>query len=230
LQQANHYSEKTCQVVHGAEIDKAVSGLVLERLTPIAVSNAVKVEEEVKRREASSSNHFVLQLERTQYEANLARKRYMAVDPSNRLVAHELENIWNQKIAALAKAEEELRIRENAKGKAAAGTKISDLMAIPENIMEIWNGGNVSIKDKKRILRCLIEDVTITKTDQAIKIGVLFKTGATATLECQSPQMQYMAWKTPDKVVGIIRRESSSHTIEEIAGILESEKLPSELR
>jgi len=221
--QSRHFAEKTCQVVHGARIDKAISDLAIERLTPLAISSAIQVEEEIKQREAISGNYFVLQLERAQYEANLARKRYMSVDPSHRLVAHELENIWNQKIIALAKAEEELRINKTSKDKVATSVKISELMAIPENIIEIWNNGNVSIKDKKRILRCLIEDVTITKINQRIRIGVQFKTGTTAILECQNPPKSYMTWATSDKVVDIIRRESFSHTNEEIANILEKE-------
>jgi DNA invertase Pin-like site-specific DNA recombinase len=217
------HGEKICQNVHGTAVDKAVSELVLERLTPVAISKAIQVEEEVRQRETNSNNYFVLQLERARYEANLARKRYMNVDPSNRLVAHELENIWNQKISALAKAEEELRINENANRKNSADMKISELMAIPENIMEIWHSSSVSAKDKKRIIRCLIEDVTITKANQIIKIGVRFKTGSTAVIECPNPPMAYMMWTTPAKVVDIIRRESSTPTNEEIAAILKKE-------
>jgi DNA invertase Pin-like site-specific DNA recombinase len=217
-----HYSEKICQHVHGVTVDKAVSDLLLERLTPVAISKAIQVEEEVKQREANSGNYFVLQLERARYEVNLAKKRYMSVDPSNRLVAHELESIWNQKIVAMANAEEELRIHENAKQQNSADVKISELMAIPENIKELWNG-DVSIKDKKRIIRCLIEDVTITKTNQTIRLGVRFKTGSTTVIECQNPPMAYTTWTTPDKVVDIIKATASSHTNEEIADILKKE-------
>jgi len=218
-----HHSEPICQHVHGVPVDKAISDLVLERLTPIAISKAIQVEEEVKQREASSGNYFVLQVERARYEVNLARKRYMSVDPSNRLVAHELESIWNQKIAALAKSEEELRIHETAKQKIPADIKISELMAIPKNITEIWNSSSVSLKDKKRIIRSIIEDVTITKTDQTIRLGVRFKTGTTTVIECQNQPMAYTAWTTSGKVVEIIRRESFSHTNEEIADILKNE-------
>jgi hypothetical protein len=218
-----HHSEPLCQYIHGVAVDKAISELVLERLTPVAISKAIRVEEEIKQREANSGNYFVLQLERTRYEVGLARKRYMSVDPDNRLVAHELESIWNQKISALAKAEEELRISETAIQKSSADIKISELMAIPQNIMDIWNSNSVSVKDKKRIIRCLIEDVTVTKINQTIRLGVRFKTGATTVIECQNQPMSYMTWTTPQKVVDIIRRESSSHTNEEIAVILNKE-------
>jgi DNA invertase Pin-like site-specific DNA recombinase len=221
--QVRHNGEWLCQHVHGSAVDKAISDLVLEKLTPVAISKAIQIEEEVRQRETNSGNYFVLQLERARYEVNLARKRYMNVDPSNRLVAHELESIWNQKIAALAKAEEELRIHENAKQKNSPGIKISELMSIPGNITEVWNSSAVSVKDKKRIIRCLIEDVTITKIDQTIRIGVRFKTGSTTVIECPNPPKAYMTWTTPDKVVDIVRRESLSHSNVEIAAILNRE-------
>jgi DNA invertase Pin-like site-specific DNA recombinase len=217
---AKHNGGDMCQSVHGARIDEAISDLVLDRLTPVAIANAVKVQEEIKQRESASDNYFVLQMERAQYEVGLARKRYMSVDPSNRLVAFELEKIWNQKISDLAKAEEEFRMHEHAKEKAFVQPDISELMSLPDNVRDIWNNGNVKLKDRKRIIRCLIEDVTITKTDQTIHCGVLFKAGSTAEFECQNPPMKYTTWTTPEEVVDIIRRESMSHTREEIAELL----------
>ena len=216
-----HYGREKCQYVHGGEIDRSISELILERLTPIAISNAIKVEEEVNQREADSDNYFILKLQRAQYEANLAKKRYMNVDPSYRLVAFELEKLWNQKISELAKAEEELRVHENSKKKEPADLRVSELMAIPENIKEIWNNGNIVMKDKKRLVRCLIEDVTITKKNQTIRLGVRFKTGATTMIECQNPPMGYTKWTTSGDVVELIRRESASYTKEEITAILQ---------
>ena len=218
-----HNGGKICQAIYGLGIDESVSNLILERLTPLAISSAIQVEKEIEQRNSSSDNYFAMKLERAQYEVNLARKRYMNVDPDNRLVAFELEKIWNQKITELAKAEEELRIHENAKAKETADSRASELMAIPENIRNIWNSGSVGAKNKKRILRCLIEDVTISKVNQTIKIGVHFKTGASTMIECQNPPMGYMTWTTSDKVLDIIRRESASRTREEIAAILNKE-------
>lgn len=217
---ARHYSGDRCQYVHGAEIDKAISNLILERLTPLAITNALKVQEEVIRRESAANDYFAMQVERARYEVGLAKKRYMNVDPSNRLVAFELEKIWNQKITELSKAEEDLRVHENAMGKTSAQPDIAELMSLPDNVRDVWNNGNVQIKDKKRILRCLIEDVTITKKDRTVDLGVRFKTGATAVAECQIPPMVYDNYATSAEVVDIVRRESSIHTTEIIAEIL----------
>ena len=219
--ECRHNGGLPCQNIHGAGIDKAVSELILERLTPMAIANAIKVHEEIKQRESTTENYYVLRTERARYEAEIARKRYMSVDPENRLVAFELEKIWNQRIIELAKSEEELRIHENEKEKVAAQPDISELMSIPGNVRDLWNNEKVKLKDKKRILRCLVEDVTITKKGQIIHCGVLFKTGATAQIECRNPPMKYTTWTTPDEVIDFIRHEAMSHTMEEIVVLLE---------
>jgi len=222
---ARHLGGDRCQYVHGTEVDRVISDLVLERLTPMAIKNAIEVEEEVRQRETASDNYFVLRLERARYEVGLAKKRYMSVDPANRLVAFELEKIWNQRITEQANAEEDLKAHENAKNKEGVRPSLSELMSIPDNVKEIWNSENVQLKDKKRIIRCLVEDVTITKDGRSIRLGVRFKTGASTVIECKSPPKSWELWTTSDDVVELIRGMSALHTKDEIAEMLTEEGL-----
>ncbi|MCL2335769.1 MAG: recombinase family protein, partial [Endomicrobia bacterium] len=215
-----HYGLNSCQYVHGAAVDKAVSDILLERLTPIAIANAIQVQKELEQRKAASDNYFIMKAERAKYEADLAKKRYMNVDPSNRLVAFELERLWNQKITELAKAEDELKNHENSKKDKSGCIDASKLLTLPDNVREIWNNGGVSIQDKKRILRCLVEDVTLTKENTIIRLGICLKGGAVIVSECANPPMKYTTWTTSKEVLDIVRKESNSHTSEEISEIL----------
>jgi DNA invertase Pin-like site-specific DNA recombinase len=219
--QAKHYTGgKLCQNVHGVSLDEAVSKLLLERLTPMAIRNVIQVQEELKQRRAASDNYFILKVERARYDVELAKKRYMNVDPLNRLVAFELEKLWNQKMSELARSEEELRNHENLKKNESKDLDVRKLLELPGNMKEIWESRNVSIQDKKRILRCLIENITITKEGSRIQLGVLFKGGTSTVLECTNPPMKYTTWTTSEKVLDIIRRESICHTSDEISKIL----------
>lgn len=49
---------------------------------------------------------YLQNIERARHEANLAQRRYMMVDPDNRLVAGSLESAWNIKLQELRSAEE----------------------------------------------------------------------------------------------------------------------------
>ena len=218
---SRHYgSGKLCQNVHGSGLDEAISKLLMERLTPMAVRNAIQVQRELEQRRATSDNYFILKVERARYDVELAKKRYMNVDPSNRLVAFELEKLWNLKMNELVKVEEELRNHENSKKDETGISDVRKLLELPNNMKDIWKSGNANIQDKKRILRCLIENITITKEGATIRLGVCFKGGTCTVLECINPPMKYTTWTTSDEVLDIIRKESTCHTPDEISEIL----------
>lgn len=219
---ANH--GKRCQSVQGTVLDNAVSNLILETLTPMAVEEALEVEREASRRKEASENYFQMQVERSRYEMELAKKRYMSVDPSNRLVAFELERLWNTKIVEMSQSEEDLNrhIREKNAAK-LNGSVSAGLDGLSGDLNEIWHSGQMRIQDKKRVLRCLLEDVTITKGYEETMLGVLFKTGAARAIECKNAKPSYTGWTTSFEVLNYIREKSPSHTAEEISNMLNHE-------
>ena len=210
-----------CQSVQGTILDSAISTMVLEKLTPMAISAAVEIEKEANRRKAVSDNYFIMQVERAHYELELAKRRYMNVDPSNRLVAFELERLWNDKIVELSQAEDELNRHNREKNIARLNNSIStELGELAGDVNEIWNSGNMRIQDKKRILRCLIENVTLTKGDSVTTAGILFKTGATQVIECENVKPNYESWTTETEVLNYIRSKSDTYTTQEISNML----------
>jgi DNA invertase Pin-like site-specific DNA recombinase len=219
-------SEGGCQSVHGSALDIAVANMILDELTPLAIKNAVEVEQEANRRKEASDNYFLMQIERARYEVDLAKKRYMSVDPSNRLVAFELERLWNEKIIELSQAEEELNRHNRKKSEARlnnpASTELNDLA---DNLKKTWHTDGTRVQDKKRILRCLLEDVTITKGDSVTTLGVLFKTGATRVIECENPKLRYVERTTDPKVLDFISEKSTVYTTSEIAKMLNQNNL-----
>jgi hypothetical protein len=52
-------------------------------------------------------------VERARYESDLAQRRFLKVDPDNRLVADTLEADWNDKLRALAAAQGNIRKNES---------------------------------------------------------------------------------------------------------------------
>ena len=209
-----------CQSVRGMALDEAISEMILESLTPLAISSAIEIEEESRRRKMVSDNYFLLQVERARYDADLARRQYMSVDPLNRLVAFELESLWNERIAELAKAEEELNRHNREKATAASKCSVSCLSGLPEDVGEIWHSGRMRVQDKKRVLRCLIENVTITRGADTTVLGVLFKTGATKVVECENPKPVWVKQATPVEVIEYIREKSVEHPASEISDLL----------
>ena len=161
------------------------------------------------------------------YECELARRRYMAVDPDNRLVASSLEADWNQRMRELRESQEELK-RQQAGNKQILNelmhTKIKQLAA---DFSLVWNHTRTEHRERKRMIRLLVEDVTVRKQTDTIMLYIRFKGGKTQTLEIPKIQPHCDMIKIDKKVVSEIDRLLENHTNSEIADILNSKSLAS---
>ena len=101
------HGEPLCQSIKGEPIDKTISALLLQTMTPMALDVALTVQQEIQARQDEVDRLRQKQVERARYEADLAQRRYMHVDPANRLVADELEAEWNNKLRTLNEAREQ---------------------------------------------------------------------------------------------------------------------------
>lgn len=214
-----------CQHIHGVAVDQAISDIVLEKLTPTAILQAVQIQREIERRTTTSDNYYNMMVQRAQHDVDLARRRYNNVDPSNRLVAFELERLWNCSMLALTAAEEEKRRHETSKQSAVTNADIERLLGLPADVAALWNSNKTDIRNKKRLLRCIIEDVTLEKIDRIIKIGVRFKGGTSLAIECPNPIPVYERNVLPKSTLDIIEKESEAHDSNYIADVLNSKGL-----
>ena len=95
-----------CTAIPGASLDQATGHLLIATLTPLAVEAALNVSAELEHRAAEADALRAAHVQRAHYHADLARRRYLAVDPANRLVADTLEADWNTALRALNDAQE----------------------------------------------------------------------------------------------------------------------------
>ncbi len=129
-----------------------------------------------------------LQVERAHYEADLAQRRYLKVDPDNRLVATVLEAEWNTKLRELEEAraiEEQYNRSDQHQVSAEERAEIEE---VPERFRQFWNDPKTTVRQRKRAVRLLMEDVTVYQTDQIVA-HVRFKGGATQTITVALPHL-----------------------------------------
>jgi DNA invertase Pin-like site-specific DNA recombinase len=209
-----------CQDIPGAGIDESISKLVVEAVTPMALEVALSVQEELASRLAEADRLRREQVERARYDAEAARRRYMRVDPDNRLVADTLEADWNDKLRAFSKAKEDYD-RKCQSDKEMLGTNQRDhIEALAADFPTVWNASTTTDKDRKRMLRLIIEDVTLVKHPEDIAAHVRFRGGATKTLSLVRPVPSWKTWLTPSQTVSEIDKLLEQHTDSEIATIL----------
>ena len=157
--------EKSCQCMTSRPIDAAVVEAFLAAISPVNVRVATQVMDQMEQELVSQRRQRELQLEQARYEARLAQRQYDAVDPSNRLVAAELERRWNEKLErvtelerAFAQAEGEAKWKLTAEERAAITDLSRDLPAI-------WSAETTTNQERKQLLRMAIESVQVGRDE-----------------------------------------------------------------
>jgi hypothetical protein len=127
-----------------------------------------------------------LQVDRARYESELARRRFLRVDPDNRLVAASLEAEWNVKLRALAQAEQNYDRQRQADQFKISATQREQVLGLATDFPRLWNDPGTANRERKRMVRLLIEDITIRKGDQ-VQLDVRFRGGILKTLMLPRP-------------------------------------------
>jgi DNA invertase Pin-like site-specific DNA recombinase len=224
--QAVEHGRPVCQSINGEEIDKSIGELLLETMTPMALEVALSVEQEIETRMEDVDRLRRKQVERARYEADLAERRYLQVDPANRLVADVLEGEWNAKLRALHDAQEEYERQGRNQPHAVTDAARARLATLAGDFPLVWLDPQTPDREKKRMIRLLVEDVTLVKQEK-VTMHVRFKGGSTRSLELPLPLLAIDMRKTNEAVVREIDRLLDTHTEGEIALILNEKGLRS---
>lgn len=210
--------QAACQMIHGRGIDDAIGKLLIETVTPVTLEVALTVQKELESRVDEADRLRRKEVDGAQYEAELARRRYMKVDPDNRMVADTLEADWNAKLRALADAQDRAEQHRQAE-RSVDEEQRSRVLALATDFPRLWNDPRTPDRERKRMARLLIDDVTLLKAAN-ITIQIRFKAGATRTLSIPLPKPAWMTRKTSSEVVAAIDRLLDDHTDREVANLL----------
>jgi DNA invertase Pin-like site-specific DNA recombinase len=214
--------EKTCQSMTSRSIDAAVVEAFLGAVSPISLRVATQVLDQVERDLIAQRRQRELQLEQARYEARLAQRQYDAVDPSNRLVAAELERRWNEKLErvaqlerAYAQAEEEAQWNLSAEERKSIAELSRDLPAI-------WSADTTTNQERKQLLRMAIESVQLDGIRQAgqVEVQIRWRSGTVTSLNVKRAAPGEGSLKTPQEAVSWIHERARQISYEDIAARL----------
>ena len=214
------YGQKICQSIPGATLDAALSKLMLEVITPLALEVTMAVQEELTARAKEIRSLHNKRLEGLRYELELSKRRFLRVDPDHRLVADELEADWNAKLRTLAEAQEEFNKLCQETPENIGSEKKSEILSIASDFPRLWEDKSLPDRERKRIVRLIIEDATLIKNGKLITAKIRFKGGAIKVLEVMTTPRYLENFKTDPEVVQEIDRLLEKHSEIDIAAIL----------
>jgi DNA invertase Pin-like site-specific DNA recombinase len=221
---ANMYGGPVCQTFTVAHIDEAVVEVFLEAIQPAHLEAALAALEQVETQRQKLVNRWEQHLERARYQAELARRRYERVDPDNRLVAAELERRWEDKLQTLQRLEKEWEQAQEQELTPLTETDRAMIRELAADVPALWHAETTTMAERKRLLRCLIQDVTldaVTKPGFSI-IRLRWHTGTTTVLQVERPKA---GCRTASEVVAQIRELAQHHTDDQIADMLNADEI-----
>jgi excisionase family DNA binding protein len=211
----SHQPTSTCRSIDAVWVDTMVARRLLAALTPAEITWTLAAADEVTSRAKRTVHAAELAVQRARYHAERAERAFHAVEPENRLVARTLETQWEARLSQLADAEATLA---DIRAGLPALPDRAALHHLAGDVQALWSAPTTTDRDRKRLLRTLIADVTILPEPDhtKISIGIRWHTGATERVTCSRPTGP----RTPPTAMAMIRNLASTHTNRQIAEIL----------
>jgi excisionase family DNA binding protein len=201
----DYASDKKCVAFSNMRIDAAVSAEVLGKISPLAIDAALQLIADRERAGAERRRQSELALQQARYEETHARRQYDAIDPDNRLVAGELERRWNDRLAAVARLEEQIRNLQNEQPRALHDDERATLLELADDLPQVWNHPAASNETRKRILRAVLEEIVVTVQADRLHLVLHWQGGDHTQLEVAKNRTGQNRWKTDIETVQLVR-------------------------
>jgi DNA invertase Pin-like site-specific DNA recombinase len=210
--------------VGGVAIDTAVAEAFLAALQPVALQACLQAARQLEEGHDAALAQWRRQAEQARYNAARAERRYQAVDPDNRLVARGLENAWEKALTELAAAEAELARRQAARPQTLTDAERATILALGDNLGAVWDAPATTDKDRKQLLRTLLDEVNITicrdHDNGHADLVLRWKGGAISELTIPIKRKPRRRLRTSEDTISLIRRLAVHYSDAKIAWIL----------
>jgi hypothetical protein len=206
-------------------LDGVIAEEMLKALQPAELELALAALHELESRDQSILRQWQMRLERAEYEVALAERRYQEVDPANRLVAGTLERRWNDALVRLDDLKKEAAEFQRQEAHVATPEQKAKVLALAKDLPRLWQAPTTQSKDRKRMLRLLIKDITVERlaNQKQLLVHIRWQGGACSDVTVQLPLNIADRVRYPSAIVDRIRELAGSLSDGEIADQLNRE-------
>src|SRR5467141_3441158 len=223
-------ASKDCMSFRCDLLDAAITQEVLQALQPAQLELALAAMQELESRDQTILRQWQMRLERAEYEAALAERRYQEVDPSQRLVASTLERRWNDALLHLQDLKKQAAEVQQQEARVATPEQKEKVLALARDLPRVWHAPTTQAKDRKRMLRLLIKDITVEKPQpKQLLVHVRWQGGASTSHSVPLPPSIADRTRYPAPLVDRVRDLAQSLPDAQIVDRLHQEGLVSAL-
>lgn len=226
-------TDSPCHGVAARTVDDLVAEQVLRALEPAAVELSIHAQEDVAQERKRLDKHWQQRRQRARYDAELAERRYQAVDPENRLVAASLEKRWEELLGQERQIQEEYDRFVRQTSPTLTAEERARMVALAADIPALWRAPGTTNVDRKQIVRCLVERVTVhvQPDSELTAVTIHWAGGYESQHEIDRPVRRYEHLRDLEPLQNRVRElRQAGRTVEQIAEQLNAEGFHSPTR
>jgi DNA invertase Pin-like site-specific DNA recombinase len=211
-----------CQLVGGKRIEATVVQAFLLAAEGAGPEAAALAGERLREQIETAEREWKLRLEKAEYEAQRAERQYMAVEPENRTVARELERRWNERLLELESLRDQAA-RATQGRRPLTEIELARAQDLGRNLESVWHACTTTARDRKRLLRAIVDEVQVRTEEQRHRVRIVWKGGAVTDREVarfRPRDGQPRPHRTAEEIVELVRKLAYEFDDAQIARIL----------
>lgn len=155
----------SCWSLAGGPVDRVVEELFLGAMVPAELELALAVAHEAAVQADALASQWRLRIERAEYEARLAERRYKAVDPDNRVVARTLEAAWEERLRDLERLRADHEDARRRRHLDLHETDRARIRSLASDLPKVWRSTTTHPEERQAMLRMVVEAVCLVPID-----------------------------------------------------------------
>lgn len=169
---ASNYGGTRCLQISGRVLEEWVSAQVLQALEPASLELSLETITHLEQERAELDCGWQQRLERAGFEAGRSKRQFDAVEPEHRLVVRQLERAWEEKLVEQHRLREEYEHFLHARPRQVTNAEIEAIRTLAQNVPALWHAPSTTPKDRKEILRLVLERVIVNVEGQSERLSV----------------------------------------------------------
>jgi hypothetical protein len=186
-------TDKVCGGMPARRLDEFVTRQILQALSPAAIELSLCAAEQTSQERRQNQTQLGHNLDRATYEAQRAERQYQAVEPENRIVARTLEARWETALEQQCAARDAYDRFQHEKPIELTAAERRSLEELSVDIPALWNAPQTTARERKQIVRCLIErvEIAISAVEQQMDVTFRWAGGFESRHEMRRPVAAY---------------------------------------
>ncbi|MCA1700533.1 MAG: helix-turn-helix domain-containing protein, partial [Actinobacteria bacterium] len=222
-----HATGKSCQTLGARRLDKAVAQSFLQAAAPAGIAATAGATRELEDQHEARLAGQRLALERAEYEASRARRKFDACEPENRLVGRTLERALEDALSNVERERGTLAQLERARPAPLSDHEREELARLARDLPRLWDAPTTAARDRKGLLRTLITEVIVTcrHDERRAAVEICWEGGARTELSVPlNVRGSLEVNRIAEDTLELIRRLAEHHPDPQIAGILNRQR------